>query len=167
MTNRDIPFGNLSELQPWTEWAVKNWIAECEVQGLQFFVTEVYRTQERQNQLYAQGRTKAGKVVTWTKTSMHTQRLAADVVAVNCSYIQIEGAAKMFGIYRPSDLVKLGDEGHFQFDRCTPEPISRIFTTPSVVIRRFQRLINLAASPQTIERLQLRLNAFLNGKQVP
>jgi len=29
------------------------------------------RTQERQNQLYAQGRTAPGKIITWTKNSRH------------------------------------------------------------------------------------------------
>lgn len=163
MTNRDIPFGRLSELQPWAHWAAQNWIAECNAQGLQFRITEVFRPQERQDQLYAQGRTKKGKIVTWTRTSMHTQRLAADVVAVNCSYAQIEGVAKQFGIYRPADLVKLGDQGHFDFSRCTPEPIKKVFTDPSVVVRRLQRLMHMATSPQTVERLQGRLNAFLMG----
>lgn len=36
-----------------------------------FLVLEGVRTQARQNELYAQGRTKPGKVVTWTRTSNH------------------------------------------------------------------------------------------------
>jgi peptidoglycan L-alanyl-D-glutamate endopeptidase CwlK len=36
-----------------------------------FMVIEGVRTQERQNDLYAQGRTKPGRVVTWTKKSNH------------------------------------------------------------------------------------------------
>lgn len=36
-----------------------------------FMVIEGVRTQARQNQLYAQGRTAPGAIVTWTKTSNH------------------------------------------------------------------------------------------------
>ncbi|WP_433942487.1 M15 family metallopeptidase [Brevundimonas diminuta] len=36
-----------------------------------FSVLEGVRTQQRQRELYAQGRTKPGKVVTWTLTSNH------------------------------------------------------------------------------------------------
>lgn len=43
---------------------------------------EGYRSQERQNWLYAQGRRKdrPGPIVTWRKKSNHTSRRAADVV---------------------------------------------------------------------------------------
>lgn len=47
--------------------------------GLQFIVTCTYRSQEEQNELYAQGRTKPGKKVTWTKNSKHTLRRAFDI----------------------------------------------------------------------------------------
>jgi len=42
-------------------------------------VTETYRSQSRQNALYAQGRQTAGAVVTWTQSSKHTQGRAVDV----------------------------------------------------------------------------------------
>jgi uncharacterized protein YcbK (DUF882 family) len=42
-------------------------------------VTETYRSQARQNALYAQGRQTAGPVVTWTQHSKHTQGRAVDV----------------------------------------------------------------------------------------
>jgi uncharacterized protein YcbK (DUF882 family) len=46
-------------------------------------VTETYRTQERQNALYAQGRYTGGQVVTWTQNSKHTQGRAVDVALDN------------------------------------------------------------------------------------
>ncbi len=48
----------------------------------QIFLSEGYRSQERQNELYAQGRTKPGKIITWTKKSLHTARQAADIAFV-------------------------------------------------------------------------------------
>jgi uncharacterized protein YcbK (DUF882 family) len=43
-------------------------------------VTETYRSQERQDTLYAQGRQASGPVVTWTQNSKHTQGRAVDVL---------------------------------------------------------------------------------------
>lgn len=42
-----------------------------EVTSIDFTVTEGVRTPERQRELYAQGRTKPGRVVTWTLKSNH------------------------------------------------------------------------------------------------
>jgi D-alanyl-D-alanine dipeptidase len=46
-------------------------------------VAETYRTQARQNALYAQGRDTAGPVVTWTQSSKHTEGRAVDVTLDN------------------------------------------------------------------------------------
>lgn len=40
-------------------------------EGYKFIVPDPPRTQKQQDDLYAQGRTKPGKIVTWTKTSKH------------------------------------------------------------------------------------------------
>lgn len=42
-----------------------------EISAVDFKVIEGVRTPERQKQLYAQGRTKPGKIVTWTLKSNH------------------------------------------------------------------------------------------------
>ncbi len=44
----------------------------------EIFITESWRPQRRQNQLYAQGRTKPWKITTRTRSSMHTKGLAID-----------------------------------------------------------------------------------------
>jgi peptidoglycan L-alanyl-D-glutamate endopeptidase CwlK len=44
-----------------------------------FIITCTYRSQEEQDLLYAQGRTQPGRIVTWTKNSMHTKRRAFDI----------------------------------------------------------------------------------------
>ena len=46
-------------------------------------VVEGLRTKARQMQLYAQGRTTAGKVVTWTLDSKHIDGLAVDLAPLN------------------------------------------------------------------------------------
>ena len=74
MTNRDI--GELTEN---AKKACELFLAECKRQGLNVLITETYRSQERQNYLYEQGRTRPGKKVTWTKNSRHTSRRAWDI----------------------------------------------------------------------------------------
>jgi peptidoglycan L-alanyl-D-glutamate endopeptidase CwlK len=44
-----------------------------------FIVTQGLRTKEEQAELYAQGRTKPGKIVTWTLNSNHLSGLAVDL----------------------------------------------------------------------------------------
>ncbi|MGH2899958.1 MAG: M15 family metallopeptidase, partial [Solirubrobacteraceae bacterium] len=43
-------------------------------------VAETYRSQERQNTLFAQGREAPGPIVTWTRNSKHTEGRAVDVM---------------------------------------------------------------------------------------
>lgn len=71
---------DLSELLPAAEQACRLLFQECYKANIQnIFVSETYRPQERQNYLYEQGRSRGGSIVTWTKTSRHTSRLAWDI----------------------------------------------------------------------------------------
>ncbi|WP_102274112.1 glucosaminidase domain-containing protein [Cytobacillus massiliigabonensis] len=70
---------DISELHPTAQTACKLFLEECNKAGLDIFITETYRSQERQNYLYEQGRTRPGKVVTWTRNSNHKSRLAWDI----------------------------------------------------------------------------------------
>lgn len=70
---------DVSELLPNAQTACKLFMAECKKQGLNVLITETYRSQARQDYLYAQGRTRPGNKVTWTKNSRHTSRRAWDI----------------------------------------------------------------------------------------
>lgn len=70
---------DISELNPLAQKACRLFMDECKKAGLPVLITETYRSQARQNYLYAQGRTRAGNVVTWTKSSRHTGRMAWDI----------------------------------------------------------------------------------------
>ena len=72
--NRDI-----EQLSEPFESFVKAFLEECKQNGLDIFVTEGHRPQERQDWLYAAGRTRQGSIVTWTLNSKHTQRQAIDI----------------------------------------------------------------------------------------
>jgi len=58
-------------------------------------VSEGYRSQERQNKLYAQGRTAPGNIVTKTLNSRHTRGKAMDIV----------DAHRMWGTGNQNDLI--------------------------------------------------------------
>ncbi len=70
---------DINELTPAAKRACMRFLERCEERGLKVRITETYRSQERQNYLYEQGRTRKGKVVTWTKNSRHTSRRAWDI----------------------------------------------------------------------------------------
>lgn len=72
--NREI-----SSLQPTAQVACGLFLEECKKKGINIFVTEYHRSQERQNWLYEQGRTRPGKVITWTRNSNHSTGYAWDI----------------------------------------------------------------------------------------
>ena len=70
---------DMNELKPKFRAILEDALAEAREAGLDPVVIETYRPQSRQDELFAQGRTTHGHVVTWTRHSKHTLRLAADV----------------------------------------------------------------------------------------
>ena len=69
----------ISELTPHTQKLCKEFLIRCENAGLPVIITETYRSQKRQDELFRQGRETDGPVVTWTKNSRHTKRRAFDI----------------------------------------------------------------------------------------
>lgn len=147
---------NLSKIQELhldRQGAAEQWLDECEGKGLHWRCAEAYRSQERQDSLYLVGRLgKPGeKPVTWTRTSLHTKRLAMDIYPVTkltgkalvAFYESVDSIGKRYGIYRPAELVKLGDLGHYQFDKAKavyPAPVYP--TSLEARKRRAARLID-------------------------
>lgn len=74
VANRDI-----TALTPLAQRACRLFLETCERHGLRIFLTETYRSQARQDYLYEQGRTRPGEIVTWTRSSRHTDRRAWDI----------------------------------------------------------------------------------------
>jgi hypothetical protein len=78
-------------------------------------VLETVRSQARQNALFAQGRTTAGPVVTWTKQSKHATGLAADL-QVDGQWNNPLGYARLAELAKKEGLRTLGarDPGHVE-----------------------------------------------------
>lgn len=85
--------------------------------GMEMQVVEGYRSQSRQDALFAQGRTAPGNVVTWTTNSLHTSGAAADVF-VDGSPVTAEQAAILARVAAEEGLRTLYpyDSGHIQLD---------------------------------------------------
>lgn len=78
-------------------------------------LVEGFRSQSRQDFLYAQGRTRPGDVVTWTKSSRHTLGLAADL-KVDGTYDNPIAYQRLAQIAAQEGLRTLGakDPGHVE-----------------------------------------------------
>lgn len=70
---------DLNHLTKDTKELAIEFLMRCEEEGLDVKVVETYRTPERQELLFNQGRSDDGPVVTWTKESVHTKRRAFDI----------------------------------------------------------------------------------------
>lgn len=74
---------DLNELHPKVKELALKFLEECQKAGLNIKIGETYRTKERQDYLYAQGRTRSGAIVTNAKgasmNSYHQWRLAFDI----------------------------------------------------------------------------------------
>lgn len=80
MTSVTTTCRDISELLPAAQTACRLLFQECFKAGIKnIFITETYRSQERQKYLYEQGRTRPGNIVTWTLDSNHKSRLAWDI----------------------------------------------------------------------------------------
>jgi len=78
-------------------------------------VVETVRSSERQEHLYAQGRTRPGPVVTWTLDSAHLSGEAADVI-IDGQWHNPQGYTRLHVIAQEAGLRTLGmrDPGHLE-----------------------------------------------------
>lgn len=70
----------IEDLLPETQAKYHKFASLMSEAGIPFLVTSTFRSQEEQDKLYKQGRSEAGKIVTWIKHSKHTDRRAFDIV---------------------------------------------------------------------------------------
>lgn len=73
---------NIGDLIPIVAAKADNFVAACKAQGIDILIYSTLRDNESQNELYAQGRTKPGKIVTNAKAgeSYHNYGCAFDFV---------------------------------------------------------------------------------------
>ena len=81
---------SLARLQGVDETLVNVVKRAIEISEVDFTVMEGVRTLERQRELYAQGRTAPGKIVTWTMKSRHIEGKAVDLVPYPLDWNDLE-----------------------------------------------------------------------------
>lgn len=148
---------DIEELNPLCQILLNKALEEIKANDINPLVVETYRNQVRQNYLYSLGRTVKGTKVTWTQSSIHTQRNAVDVVP------QRVVSGKMIAIWNSKDketvkiiniMTKYGfeaganwttspDSPHFQIAGVskTAKSYSLTNTNPYVTMM-IQRLLN-------------------------
>ena len=148
---------DIEELNPLCQILLKKALEDIKAVGINPLIVETYRSQVRQNYLYSIGRTVSGTKVTWTQSSIHTQRNAVDVVPQRL----ISG--KMTAIWNANDketkkvitiMEKYGfeaganwstspDSPHFQIKGVSKTAKSYSLTnTNSFITMMIQRLLN-------------------------
>ena len=118
---------DIKELKEVAQKACYLFLKKCKEQGIDIFVTETYRSQARQEQLYAKGRTEAGAVVTWTKTSSHTGRMAWDIACNGKTLYDVNMLKKAGAVARALGITWGGnwqspDMPHFEVNVGWKEP---------------------------------------------
>lgn len=96
---------------------------EMDEAGIDFILTCTYRSQKEQDELYAQGRTKPGKKVTWTKNSQHNVRRAFDIAVFKNGkitwntndYLKPGEIGRNVGLQWGGDWKKTKDYPHFEY----------------------------------------------------
>lgn len=122
-------------LHPWLKHKLQKLIDECNKQGIYLIITEGFRSRERQDQLYAQGRTAPGNIVTYAKgsdyTSQHQWGVAFDIAINNpgniydMSYIRkvaVIAKQKSIGLAWGGDWVGFKDNPHFYLGKWGSTP---------------------------------------------
>jgi D-alanyl-D-alanine carboxypeptidase. len=95
-------------------------------------VTETVRSQARQDELFAQGRTMPGPVVTWTRASKHTEGRAVDLV-LDGGKASPDAYAALQRIAKEEGLRTLGerDPGHLELPTSVDAPPANAASIPA------------------------------------
>lgn len=176
---------DVAQLHPKLQELIKKLIKECEKQGLKISIGECVRTVKEQNDLYAQGRTKAGKIVTNAKgssySSMHQWGVAFDFFldmdidgdgkksddAFNNStrvFDRVGAIGKKLGLEWGGDWKSPVDKPHFQLPNwgSTPTKLKKLYGTPDKFMTTWKvadgKFIITKPSKDWVRRLQTTLN---------
>lgn len=121
---------------------IPKFLEECKKQNLLVKTTDTLRTKEEQDNLYAQGRTKPGNIVTWVKYpySNHNWGMAFDICRNDGkgAYYDADGwfkkvgqVGKKFGLIWGGDWKDSPDKPHFELTKYgTTEQLQKKYKTP-------------------------------------
>lgn len=134
-----------SRLHPWLDYKLDLLLKECAKKGIYLIVTEGFRTKEYQDELYAKGRTKHGKIVTNAKgssySSPHQWGIAFDIAINDAEHLYdikiIKKVAKIaksskVGLAWGGDWKSIVDTPHFYLKKwgSTTTKLKQKYGTP-------------------------------------
>ncbi|MDX1501995.1 MAG: M15 family metallopeptidase [Thermoanaerobaculia bacterium] len=149
----------IDDLVPRGRLLAQQLLAECRSRGIEIFVTSTLRTFHEQDELYAQGRSRSGPVVTNAQggESSHNHGLAFDVAfrsppaaspfGDDNPWEEVGELGKSLGLEWGGDWTRFPDRPHFQ----VPSPFS-LRTLRAAAIGRFRR--GIQAEAEATEQLQ-------------
>ena len=134
---------DVNKLHPWLKYKLSLFLNRCAKDGIYLIITEGFRTVEYQDSLYAQGRTKKGKIVTNAKgkyyQSQHQWGIAFDI-AINDTKLLYDTATikkvakigKKLGLAWGGDWVSPVDMPHFYLKKWgdTTSKLKSTYKTP-------------------------------------
>lgn len=115
------PDRDLTKLTPSAQASLQKILAELDDI---IFVTEAWRSQERQDYLYSLWRSRPGSIVTWTRNSKHTQWRAVDIAfrewelyppRTSSQWTQVANVFKKHGWIWWWDRQTVKDYPHFEY----------------------------------------------------
>lgn len=109
---------DLNDLHPYVKVLAEKLIAECKKQGLSPTLTSTLRTMDGQANIYAQGRTKPGKIISHAKPghSYHNYGLAVDLsFPKHADYAKAGEIGKKLGFRWGGDFKVFSDLPHFEW----------------------------------------------------
>jgi peptidoglycan L-alanyl-D-glutamate endopeptidase CwlK len=139
-----------TKLHPWLDYKLSLLLAECEKKGIYLIITEGFRTKKYQDELYAKGRTTAGKIVTNAKgstySSQHMWGIAFDIAINDTKLLYDETTIKKVAKIAKSSKVGLGWGGDW----------TSIVDTPHFYIKKWgsttTKLKSLYGTPDKFEK---------------
>ena len=118
---------DINQLSPRVHDLAVRFLNEAEKSHIEVIIISTYRDVEYQDYLYAQGRTRPGKIITYAKggQSFHQYRCAFDVLpmqgktpiwnASDPAYEQLGAIGKAIGLEWAGDWKKMREKAHFQY----------------------------------------------------
>lgn len=117
----------IEDLHPFVAYLCQMFLDKCKKEGLNIIITETLRSKERQDELYAQGRTKTGNIVTNVKGgySWHNWGVAFDIVPIKngkadwsdiATFDKCGQIGESFGLEWGGRWTSFIDRPHFQFN---------------------------------------------------
>lgn len=134
---------DLKLLHPWLQEKIKKWLKLCHKEGYYVMLNMGFRSVQEQNQLYAQGRTKPGTIVTQVSGdsygSQHQWGIAVDFGCAATTLDEIYNEKRMKAIAQLAKKVGLAWGGDWVGFKDTPHIyLPKWGDTPSKLKRKYK-----------------------------